>query len=54
MQELLPGTEVEARGLRWEDVIDRARLEEIRKATELGANPFDHLPLSLVSIDFLK
>ena len=36
------------------DVIDRARLEEIRKATELGANPFDHIPLGLVSIDFLK
>jgi hypothetical protein len=36
------------------DVIDRARLEEIRRATELGANPFDHVPLGLVSIDFLK
>ena len=36
------------------DVIDRARLEELRKATELGSNPFDHLPLGLVSIDFLK
>ncbi|MFZ5448936.1 MAG: helicase-related protein [Thermodesulfobacteriota bacterium] len=36
------------------DVIDRPRLEEIKKQTELGANPFDHLPLGLVSIDFLK
>jgi superfamily II DNA or RNA helicase len=36
------------------DVIDRGRLEEIRKATELGANPFDHIPLGLASIDFLK
>jgi len=36
------------------DVIDRARLEEVRKSTELGANPFDHIPLGLVSIDFLK
>jgi superfamily II DNA or RNA helicase len=36
------------------DVIDRARLEEIRRSTELGANPFDHIPLGLTSIDFLK
>ncbi len=36
------------------DVVDRARLEEIRKSAELGANPFDHVPLGLVSIDFLK
>lgn len=36
------------------DVIDRARLEEIRKGTELGANPFDHVPLGLASMDFLK
>ena len=36
------------------DVIDRARMEEIRRSTELGANPFDHAPLALVSIDFLK
>ena len=40
-------------GLRM-DVIDRAKLEEIRRQTELGANPFDHIPLGLVSIDFLK
>jgi superfamily II DNA or RNA helicase len=36
------------------DVVDRARLEEIRRGTELGTNPFDHIPLGLVSIDFLK
>ncbi len=40
-------------GLRLEEV-DRAKLEEIRRGTELGSNPFDHLPLALVSIDFLK
>ena len=36
------------------DVIDRARVEEIRRQTELGANPFDHVALGLASIDFLK
>ncbi len=36
------------------DVVDRARLEEIRKGTELGANPFDHISLGLASVDFLK
>jgi superfamily II DNA or RNA helicase len=36
------------------DILDRARLEEIRRGTELGANPFDHVPLALVSMDFLK
>ncbi len=36
------------------DVIDRARMEEIRRQTELGANPFDHVALGLASIDFLK
>jgi superfamily II DNA or RNA helicase len=40
-------------GLRLE-IIDRAKLEEIRRSTELGSNPFDHIPLGLVSIDFLK
>ena len=35
-------------------VIDRGCLEEVRKSTELGSNPFDHIPLGLVSIDFLK
>ena len=36
------------------EVIDRAKLEEIRRSTELGSNPFDHIPLGLVSVDFLK
>ncbi|NIN69743.1 MAG: DEAD/DEAH box helicase family protein, partial [Anaerolineae bacterium] len=36
------------------DVVDRARLEEIRRQSELGDNPFDHIPLGLASIDFLK
>lgn len=40
-------------GLRLQ-VIDRAHLEEVRRQTELGANPFDHIPLGLASIDFLK
>ncbi|SHJ80657.1 helicase-related protein [Desulfofundulus thermosubterraneus] len=40
-------------GLRFE-VIDRAKLEEIRRSTELGSNPFDYIPLGLSSIDFLK
>lgn len=40
-------------GLRLEPV-DRAKLDEIRRGTELGSNPFDHLPLALVSVDFLK
>ncbi|MEW6237084.1 MAG: helicase-related protein [Candidatus Omnitrophota bacterium] len=35
-------------------VVDREKLEEIRKETELGANPFDFIPLGLVSLDFLK
>ena len=40
-------------GLRLQ-VLDRAKLEEIRRSTELGSNPFDHIPLGLVSMDFLK
>jgi SNF2 family DNA or RNA helicase len=36
-------------GLRME-VIDRAKLEEIRRSTELGSSPFDHIPLGLVSL----
>ncbi len=35
-------------------VIDRATLEQIRREAELGVNPFDHIPLGLASIDFLK
>jgi hypothetical protein len=40
-------------GLRMER-IDRELLEAVRKANELGANPFDSIPLGLVSLDFLK
>jgi superfamily II DNA or RNA helicase len=40
-------------GLRLE-VIDRGRLEEVRRSTELGANPFEHISLGLASIDLLK
>jgi SNF2 family DNA or RNA helicase len=40
-------------GLRLE-VVDRSTLEQKRRANELGANPFDDIPLGLVSIDFLK
>lgn len=36
------------------DVIDRARLEEIRRGSELGANPFDFIPLGLASMEYLK
>jgi SNF2 family DNA or RNA helicase len=36
------------------EVIDRGRLEEVRRSTELGANPFEHLSLGLASIDLLK
>ena len=40
-------------GLRLE-VADRAALDRIRRGVELGANPFDHLPLAITSMDFLK
>ncbi len=40
-------------GLRFERV-DNARLGQIRRSTELGANPFDSVPLAIASIDFLK
>lgn len=36
------------------DVVDRAKLDEIRRGAELGSNPFDQLSHSLVSMDFLK
>jgi ERCC4-related helicase len=36
------------------EVIDRAKLDEVRRGTELGSNPFDSIPLGLVSVDFLK
>ncbi len=35
-------------------VAERGELERIRKGTELGTNPFDHLPLALASMDYLK
>ncbi len=40
-------------GLRFRP-IDGAALQEIRYATELSANPFDHVALGLISIDFAK
>ena len=40
-------------GLRME-TIDRAKLDEIRRGTEPGSNPFDSVPLGIVSVDFLK
>jgi ERCC4-related helicase len=35
-------------------VLDRRALDETRRQTELGANPFDHVSLGLASVDFLK
>jgi len=40
-------------GLRLE-TIDRSKIEDIRRRTELGSNPFDHIQLGLSSVDFLK
>jgi superfamily II DNA or RNA helicase len=40
-------------GLRFR-IIDRQALEDVRRSTELGAIPFDHISLGLASIDFLK
>jgi ERCC4-related helicase len=40
-------------GLRFQ-IIDRHALDEVRRSTELGAIPFDHISLGLASIDFLK
>jgi ERCC4-related helicase len=40
-------------GLRF-TAIDRDRLTQIRFEQELGANPFDHVALGLISIDFAK
>lgn len=34
--------------------LDRDALQEIRHGAELGANPFDHVALAIVSIDFVK
>ena len=44
---------IERFGLRF-DIIDREKLEEIRRGTELGSNPFDFVQFGLVSMDFLK
>lgn len=41
-------------GLRFEDVRDWGSLQEVRRGIELGANPFDAIPLCLLSIDFAK
>ncbi|MEI8139313.1 MAG: DEAD/DEAH box helicase [bacterium] len=35
-------------------VIDRAKLNDIHRSTEFGANPFDHIAIGLASMDFLK
>jgi superfamily II DNA or RNA helicase len=40
-------------GLRFK-VLDREALQEIRYQQELGSNPFDHVALGLISIDFAK
>lgn len=40
-------------GLRFR-VLDRDSLQEIRYASEVGSNPFDHEALGLISIDFAK
>jgi len=40
-------------GLRFR-VLDRQSLQEIRYSQELGANPFNHEALGLISIDFAK
>jgi len=40
-------------GLRF-DVLDKDRLHDIQFQNELGANPFDHAALGLISIDFAK
>jgi len=40
-------------GLRFQ-IIDRQALDEVRRGTELGAIPFDHISLGLASVDFLK
>lgn len=40
-------------GLRFERV-DSTKLAQVRRSTELGANPFDSIPLAIASVDFLK
>ena len=36
------------------DVLDRNRVDEIRRGIELGSNPFDYATFALASMDFLK
>lgn len=36
------------------DILDRERIDEIRRGIELGSNPFDHTAFALASMDFLK
>jgi hypothetical protein len=40
-------------GLRFR-ILDSDALKEIRRGSELGANPFDHVALGLISMDFAK
>ena len=40
-------------GLRF-DRVDNTKMNEVRRSIELGANPFDHIPFAIASIDFLK
>src|SRR5690606_36868907 len=54
---LLEQVRVEMRdrfGFRFEAIRDWGSLEEIRRSLVLGANPFDHKSLCLISIDFAK
>jgi len=53
LQEQWANEMTERFGLRFE-VIDRSKLDEVRRANELGTIPFDYIPLGLASIDFLK
>lgn len=41
-------------GLRFEAIRDWGSLQEKRRGLELGANPFDHAALCLLSLDFAK
>jgi superfamily II DNA or RNA helicase len=54
---LLDQWELEMRtrlGLRFQPIRDWGALQELRRSLELGANPFDHVALCLISIDFAK
>ncbi len=41
-------------GLRFEPIRDSSTIQEKRRELSLGANPFDHVSLCLLSIDFAK